>query len=52
MGTPSSVSFIEDVDLAFKVLEIVYHGNVAVVEVIADRNVHRKKEIGKGESFS
>ena len=43
MGTPSSVRIIEDIDLALKALEIVYHGTGGVVEVIADRNGHRKK---------
>ena len=47
MGTPSSVRIIEDVDLALKSLEIVYRTNGAAVEGIADRNGHRKKEVGK-----
>ena len=52
MGTPSSVRILEDVDLASKALEIVYRENGAAVEGIADRNGHRKKEIGKGKSAS
>ena len=51
MGTPSSVRIIEDVDLALKVLEIVYRGNGAAVEGLADRNGHRKKEAGKGVKY-
>ena len=52
MGTPSSVSIIEDVDLALKVLQIVYRANGAAVEGLAGRNGNRKKELGKGESVS
>ena len=52
MGTPSSVKIIEDVDMALKALEIVYRGNVAAVERLADRNGHIKKEVGKGKSVS
>ena len=52
MGTPSSVKIIEDVDLALKSLEIVYRANSAAVEGLADRNGHRKKEVGKGKSIS
>ena len=52
MGTPSSVMIIEDVDLAMKLLEIVYRTNGAAVEGLADRNRHRKKEVGKGKSVS
>ena len=52
MGTPYSVSIIEDVDLALKALEIVYHANGAAFEGLADRNEHRKKEVGKGKSVS
>ena len=48
-GTPSSVRIIEDVDLPLKSLEIVYSTNGAVVEGIADRNGHTKKEVGKGK---
>ena len=52
MGTPSSVRIIEDVDLALKVLEIVYRENGAAVEGIADRNGHRNKEVVKGVNVS
>ena len=52
MGTPSSVRIIKDVDLALKVLEIVYRANGAAFEGLADRNGHRKKEVGKGKSIS
>ena len=52
MGTPSSVRIFEDVDLTLKALEIVYRENDAAVEVIADRNGHIKKELGKGKSVS
>ena len=41
MGTPSSARIIQDVDLALKVLEIVYSANRAEVEGIDDRNGHR-----------
>ena len=49
MGTPSSARIIEDVDLALKALEIVYLANGASVEVLADRNVHRRKVVGEGK---
>ena len=52
MGTPSSVRIIEDVYLALKALEIVYRANGAAVEGLEDRNGHRCKELGEGESFS
>ena len=52
MGTTSSERIIEDVDLAFKALEIVYRANGDAVEGIADRNGHRRKEVGEGESVS
>ena len=52
MGTPSSVRIIEDVDLALKSLEIVYRANGAAVEGLADRNRHKKKEVGEGKSVS
>ena len=51
-GTLSSVRIIEDVDLVLKALEIVYRGNGAAGEGLADRNGHRKKELGKGKSVS
>ena len=50
IGTPSSARMIQDVDLALKVLEIVYCENGAAVEGLADRNGHRRKVVGKGES--
>ena len=51
-GTPSSDRFIQDVDLSLKVLEIVYQANGAGVEGLADRNRHRKEEVGEGKSVS
>ena len=50
MGTPSSARIIQDVDLALKALEIVYRGNGAAVEGLADRNGHRRKLVSEGES--
>ena len=52
MGTPSSERIILDVDLELKVLEIVYCANGDAVEGLADRNVHRRKVVGEGESVS
>ena len=52
MGTPSSFRIIEDGDLALKALEIVYRANGASVEGLADRNGHRRKEVGEGKSVS
>ena len=52
MGTPSSAQIIEDVDLALKVLEIIDLENGASVEGLADRNGHRRKVVGEGESVS
>ena len=52
MGTPSSLSIIKDFDLALKALEIFYRANEAVVEGLADRNVHRWKVIGAVKSVS
>ena len=49
MGTPSLARIIEDVDLALKALEIVYLENGASVEVLADRNGHKRKVVGEGE---
>ena len=49
MGTPSSARIIKDVDLALKVLEIVYRVNGAVVEGLLDRNGHICKEVGEGK---
>ena len=52
MGTLSSARMIEDVYLALKALEIVYHTNGAAVEGLADRNGHRRKVVGEGKSVS
>ena len=52
MGTPSPARIIQDVDLALKALEIVYHENGAAVEGFADRNGHRRKVVGEGKSVS
>ena len=52
MGTPSSERIIQDVDLALKALEIVYHTNGAAVEGMADRNGHIRKVVGEGKSVS
>ena len=50
MGTPSSARIIQDVDLVLRALEIVYRENGAAVEGLPDRNGHRRKVVGKGES--
>ena len=50
IGTPSSARIILNVDLALKVLEIVYRENGAAVEGLADRNGHRRKVVGRGKS--
>ena len=50
MGTPSSERIIQDVDLALKALEIVYHANWGAVEGLADISGHRRKLVGKGKS--
>ena len=52
MGTPYSARIIQDIDLVFKALEIVYHSNGTTVEGIANRNGHRHKVVGEGESVS
>ena len=52
LGTNSSARIIQDVDLALKDLEIVYHANGAAVEGLADRNGHRRKEVCEGKSVS
>ena len=52
MGTPSLAKIIQYVDLALKALEIVHRGNGAAVEVLADRNGHRRKVVGEGKSVS
>ena len=43
---------IEDVDLVLKSLGIVYYINGSSVEGLSDRNVHRQKVVGEGESVS
>ena len=50
IGTPSSARIIQDVDLALKVLEIVYRENGAAAEGLADRNGRRRKMVGEGKS--
>ena len=50
MGTPSSARIIQDVDMALKVLEIVYRTNGASVECLSGRNGHRCKVVGEGKS--
>ena len=52
MGTPSSARIIKIVDLALKSFEIVYRANDTAVDWLADRNGHRRKEAGEGESVS
>ena len=52
MGTPYLARVIQDVDLVLKVLEIFYRANGAAVEGLADRNGHRRKDVGEGESVS
>ena len=39
-------------DLALKVLEIIYLANGASVERLIDRNGHRRKVVGEGKSVS
>ena len=52
MGTPSSARIIEDVDMELKALENFYLENGALVEVLADRNGHRRKVVGEGKIVS
>ena len=52
METPSSVRVIEDVYIALKALEMFYRANGAAVEGLADRNWHRRKEVGEWGSTS
>ena len=52
MGTPSLARIIQDVNLALKALEIVYNANGAAVEVLIDRNLHRRKVVGEEKSVS
>ena len=51
-GTPSSARITQDVYLLLKALEMVYRANGAAVEGMDDRNGHRRKLVGKGESVS
>ena len=48
MGTPSSARIIQDVDMALKVLEIVYRSYGDAVERLSERNEHRRKVVGEG----
>ena len=50
-GTPSA-RIIKYVDRSLEALEIVFCADGAAFEVISDRNGHRLKEVGKGESAS
>ena len=52
MGTLSPARIIQDVDLALKALEIVYHANGDTVEGMADRNGHRRKLVDEGKCVS
>ena len=52
MGTHSLAKIIQDVNLALKVLGIIYRPNGAAVEGLADRNGHRRIVVGEGESVS
>ena len=51
-GTPSLSRIIEDVDRPLEASEIVFHGNSASVEGLADINGYRRKELGEGKSVS
>ena len=51
-GTPSSDRIIEDVDRALEALLIFFRANDAAVEGLADKNGHRRKEVGEGKSVS
>ena len=52
MGTRSSASIIEDVDLALKLLKIVYRKNGAAVEGLSDRNGDKRKMVGEEKNVS
>ena len=52
MGTTSSESIIQDVDLALKALEIFYCANGDAVEGLADKNIHICKVIGEVKRFN
>ena len=43
---------IQEIDLELKALEIVYHANGDAVEGLADRNGHRRKDVGEGKRIS
>ena len=49
MVTTYLARITKDVDLALQALEIVHRENGAAVEVLADRNEHRCKEVGEGK---
>ena len=51
-GRPLSVRIIDYVDRALEALGIVFRANSSAVEGIPDRNGHRRKEVGEGESIS
>ena len=52
MGTPSSERIIQDVNLALKASEFVYHVNgTRSWEGLADRNRHEPKAVGEGGNF-
>ena len=52
MGTPSLAGITQDVDLALKVLKIVYRANGGAAEGLADRNGYRRKVVGEVKSVS
>ena len=52
MGTTSSESIIQDVDLALKALEIFYCANGDAVEGLADKNIHICKVVGEVKRFN
>ena len=52
MGTPSSERVIQDVNMALKALEMVYHANGAAVEGLADRNIHIRRVVDEVKSVS
>ena len=52
MGIPSLLRIIQNVDLALKALEMAYNANSAAVEGLANRNGHKRKEVGQGKRVS
>ena len=48
MGKPSSARIIKNVDLALKLLEIVYRANGDEFEGLVDNNGHIWKLVGEG----